>query len=429
MLSTVASVAQEIMKDGIRFELDSYMGDTTFIVIPLEGSQKYEGALTIPSTVTYNGGEYSVEGISAYAFQDCTELTSITISEGVYYIDEYAFSGCTNLETVNVTKDLTSVSEHAFDDTKWFDSQPDGVVYIGSAAYKYKGTMPDGTEIIIRDSTVSISDMAFQGYKNLISVEMPSTLISIGAFAFDKCEKLASVSVPDSVSSIGIDAFSGTAWYEAQPNGIIYLGSMLYECKGDLWADTLVVREGTKVINRQSVTSSYLKCLIISEGVYLIGVEAFYHCDKLDSVSLPASLQLLAPLAFSECSSLKSVTIPQNIEYIGYGAFIDCSALECVRSLSATPALCSDMAFYGVDLDKCVLIVPDGSVDAYRNAEGWNTFKNIRSDVSTNVKAIVNHIPEATYYDLSGHVIPAPQTGINIIRYSNGQTRKVLISE
>lgn len=429
MLSAVTSVAQEIMKDGIRFELDSYLGDTTFIVISLEGSQKYEGALTIPSTVTYKGREYSVEGISACAFEDCTNLTSITVSGGVYYINEYAFSGCTNLETVNVTKDMRFVSTHAFDNTKWFDSQPDGLVYIGSAAYKYKGSMPEGTGITIQDGTISISGEAFMNCANLISVSMPSTLTSIDYFAFKNCEKLASVSVPESVVNIGIDAFYGTAWYWAQPDGVLYLGSMLYGCKGFLWTDTLNVREGTKVINRQSVTISYLKCLIIPEGVYDIGVEAFYHCVNLDSVSLPASLQLLSPYAFSECAALKSVIIPQNVAQIGYGAFMDCSALECVRSLAATPAICSDMAFNGVNMDKCVLIVPDGSVDAYRNAEGWNKFKNIRSDVSTNVKAIVNHIPEATYYDLSGHVIPAPQTGINIIRYSNGQTRKVLISE
>lgn len=383
-LTTVCLDAQELLKDGVRYELYSYLGDTTFNVIPLGESQKYEGDIIIPPTVSYNGNDYSVSGISQYSFFECENLKSITISEGLYFISDYAFSGCTKLTSVNIPNSMRFVVSNAFDDTPWFDSKPDGLVYVGNCAYKYKGDMQRDTSIVIKDGTVSISDYAFKDCENLISVEFPSSLLSIGAYSFYRCTKMATVSVPESVSSIGVEAFDGTAWYNSLPNGVYYIGSMLYGCKGDLWLDTLFVKEGTKYINRQAIsTKGYLRCVIIPEGVKGIGVEAFYHCDYLDSISLPVSLEVINPYAFSECRRLKSVAIPQNVRMIGHGAFELCKNMKCITSLAVTPAICSDDAFDQINMDQCVLIVPAGSEEDYRNAPGWSSFKNIRPNVST----------------------------------------------
>lgn len=384
LMTTVCLDAQELLKDGVRYELYSYLGDTTFNVIPLGESQKYEGDIIIPSTVSYNGNDYSVSGISQYSFFDCENLKSITISEGVYYISDYAFSGCTQLISVIIPNSMRFVTSNAFDDTPWFDSKQDGLVYVGNCAYKYKGDMQRDTSIVIKDGTVSISDGCFKDCANLISVKLPSSLLSIGAYAFYRCTKMASVSVPESVSSIGVEAFDGTAWYNSLPNGVYYIGSMLYGCKGDLWLDTLFVKEGTKYINRQAIsTKGYMRCVLIPEGVKEIGVEAFYHCEYLDSISLPVSLEDIRPYAFSECRRLKSVTIPQNVKMIGQGAFELCKKMKCITSLAVTPAICSDDAFDQIDMDQCVLIVPAGSEDDYKNAPGWSSFKMIRSKVFT----------------------------------------------
>ena len=86
---------------------------------------------------------------------------------------EYAFSGCENLASVTVSDDLPYVGGRAFEKTKWLNSQPDGVVYIGKSAYGYKGDMPKNTELSLKSGITNISGYAFYEEKNLTSVKIP----------------------------------------------------------------------------------------------------------------------------------------------------------------------------------------------------------------------------------------------------------------
>ena len=76
--------------------------------------------------------------------------------------------------------------------------------------------------------------------------------------------------------------------------------------------------------------------------------------------------------------------------------------------------------------DKCILYVPKGSVQAYRNDNRWSAFSEIREFDVTAVEPVATQaVVPVEYYNLSGSKLPAPQQGINIIRYSDGTVRKV----
>ena len=200
----------------------------------------YSGSIVIPESVTYNGKTYSVTSISNAAFSGCTELTfvtipnsvtsigygnldlpnrgtfygctslsSITIPESVTSIGPSAFSGCSNLTSISIPESVTSIGANAFSGTPWYDNLPDGVVYIGKIAYKYKGTMPEGVQIVIaiKEGTTLIADYAFQGCTAVTSVTIPNSVTSIGSYAFCECTDLTSVSIGNGVTSIGGCAF------------------------------------------------------------------------------------------------------------------------------------------------------------------------------------------------------------------------------
>ena len=112
---------------------------------------RFFGAYTIPD---------SVASIGAYAFSDCTSLTSVTIPTSVTSIGRSAFDGCTSL-----------------------------------------------TSVTIPDSVTSIDGSAFEKCTSLTSVTIPDSVTSIGVGAFEDCTSLTSVTIPDSVTSIGWSAF------------------------------------------------------------------------------------------------------------------------------------------------------------------------------------------------------------------------------
>ena len=161
-------------------------------------------SITIPESVTCIGMD---------AFCGCNSLISITIPESVTYIGDQAFYGCssltsvtincptvgswfsgiTSIEEVTLGDCVTSIGGDAFLGTAWYNNQPNGLVYAGKVAYKYKGTMPEGTEIMIEEGTLGIADYAFSGCTNLTSISIPNSMMNIGDHAFYGCSTLTDV--------------------------------------------------------------------------------------------------------------------------------------------------------------------------------------------------------------------------------------------
>ena len=137
---------------------------------------------------------------------------SITIPNSVTSIGEEAFRGCTGLTSVTIPNSVTSIGYSAFHSTAWYDNQPDGLVYAGNVAYKYKGTMPDNTSVTIKEGTVGITPSAFDGCTGLTSITIPNSVTSIGTGAFFYCTGLTSMTVeatnPPYYSSTSADIVS-----------------------------------------------------------------------------------------------------------------------------------------------------------------------------------------------------------------------------
>ena len=89
-----------------------------------------------------------------------------------------------DIHTVVIEDGVTTIGNNAFNNTAWYDNQPDGLVYAGKVAYKYKGTMPEGTAIEILEGTLGIADNAFDGCTSLTSVTIPNSVTNIGNDAF-----------------------------------------------------------------------------------------------------------------------------------------------------------------------------------------------------------------------------------------------------
>ena len=156
----------------------------------------------------------SVTIIGVAAFENCTNLSSITIPDSVTIIGDYAFENCTNLSSITIPNTIASVGYYAFYNTAWYDKQTDGLLYIGKVLYKYKGKMPENTNIQIKEGTTSITDSAFENCTNLSSITIPEGVTSIGDAAFWNSTSLNSIIIPNSVTNMGWRAFY--SWASSQ---------------------------------------------------------------------------------------------------------------------------------------------------------------------------------------------------------------------
>ena len=227
---------------------------------------------------------------------------------------------------------------------------------------------------------------SFRECKSLRTITIPGRVRELGAFAFYGCQSLESITLPDGITFIGDNAF--------------LLCSNL---------DSIVIPQGMKKIERAT----------------------FDRCINLKSVILPESITELDMYAFIECYSLSTITIPANVRKIGHMAFEDCQSMTSFYCCVENPQEIE----LGVNVfnrinENCILYVPQGCAQAYRDDERWNAFSEIREFDVTQVEPVSDKSAGADavpveWFNLSGSKLPAPQQGINIIRYSDGTVRNV----
>ncbi|MDY4593108.1 MAG: leucine-rich repeat protein [Eubacteriales bacterium] len=276
----------------------------------------YGGILDAPGPTSVIISD-SVTSIGEHAFYGCSSLTSITIPDSVTSIGKYAFSGCSNLTSITFAENsqLTSIGYGVFDDTAWYNNQSDGLVYAGKVAYKYKGTMPSNTSIVIKEGTLGIGGRAFYDCNNLTSITIPDSVTRIGNYAFYNCSRLTGIIIPDSVMSIGTWALYGCSSLTSIT--IPFLGHNKDDTNSrfiDIFGDG---------------GPSSLMSVTITGGTS-IGNGVFWGCSSLTNINIPDSVTSIGYNAFNGCSSLTNLTIPNSITSIGQNAFEGCSSLTSI---------------------------------------------------------------------------------------------------
>ena len=311
LILPASALAHDFEVDGIYYNFNGNEATVTCrgsLYAPYDN--EYTGSVTIPTTVTYNGTTYPVTSIAEGAFTSCSNVTSVTIPNSVTAIGRSAFDGCYSLSSLNIPNSVTSIGVDAFYGTPWYESQPDGLVYAGLMAYKYKGTMPSGTSIIIREGTHGIADDAFEFCPNLTSITIPNSVTSIGSAAFHCCENLASIDIPNSVTSIGSYAF------------------------GSCYA---------------------LTSITIPNSVTAIGDYTFWGCTGLTTVTIPGSVTSIGDFAFFNCNSMTDL----------YCYIADPSAISMGEDVFPRKTTVSS---------GCTLHVPNGTADAFQADKHWHPY-------------------------------------------------------
>ena len=434
------------------------------------GNQTFDGcsgltSLTLPSGVT---------SIGDWAFRDCSGLTSIyAYLEKIPELGSNVFTGC-NAKNCILYVPTGTYDDYLVSEFGYFENIVDGINKDGLITRQITlkldeaGTLPDrigenqkylitnlkivgkinGTDLkFIRemagrdfngkktDGKLSILDLseakivaggdayvqysdnyytyndelgkyAFYGCSGLTSLTIPSGVTSISDLAFEGCSGLTSLTIPSSVTSIGWYAFSGCSGLTSLtiPSGVTSIGNQTFEgCSG-------------------------LTSLTIPSGVTSIGNYAFAGCSRLTSLTIPSGVTEIGYGAFRDCSGLTSLTIPSGVTSIGYYAFKGCSGLTSIYVYTKKlPELGSDV-FTGCDAKNCILYVPTGTYDDYLVSEFGYFEKIVEFDASGIDKVTTStNAKEVSRYSANGQRLSAPAKGLNIVKYSDGSVKKVVV--
>lgn len=189
----------------------------------------------------------------------------------------------------------------------------------------------------------------------LQTVILPNNEEEIGEYMFGLCNNLKNIEIPSRVQTIRSDAFRECSSLEALqlPYGITSLEDAVF-------ADC-----------------SSLKEINIPSSVTTIGYWAFENCRSLTSITIPDNVTSIGESAFGGCSNLKSLNLPANLNTIREKAFNGCTSLTRINAKMKDPVTIGEDTFTGLDYDKCELLVPEGSAEAYRQAAVWSNFNNI----------------------------------------------------
>lgn len=155
-------------------------------------------------TVTIGSG---ISGFEAYAFKGCTNLTSATLQNGITSVGVYMFDKCTSLNNVSLPQSITNIRAGAFRDCTNLTgiTIPDSVTQIEAGVFTRSGL----TSITIPDSVTSLANAVFHSCSSLTSVTISGSVTSLEMGLFRDCTSLLSITIPDSVTSIGNNAFAG----------------------------------------------------------------------------------------------------------------------------------------------------------------------------------------------------------------------------
>ena len=288
MFALTSVDAQKVTVDGLNYYL---YPDTHEAAV--DNGNTWSGVLVLPSTISYDGENYTVNGMGHRAFYGCKELTKVRIPKTIDHVVHHTMSGgngavspdymnpfvgCTTLESIEVdegnpsmksvggvlfSKDGTGLYSYPAGIKSESYRIPHGVTWVGEDAFAYNEHI---VSIELPESVGKLCGGVFQNCIRLEKVNLPENLKYLEAYMFRGCSCLKSVTIPLSVSHLGEQAFADCSSLKTidLPERVSTIGSLAFQ---KCMLDTLIVRGQ---LDAQSVNHFLFTGLNESAKVYTL---------------------------------------------------------------------------------------------------------------------------------------------------------------
>ena len=433
----------------------------------------------------------SMTSIGPYAFSGCSSLSYIIIPNGVTSIGYSAFINCSGLTIILIPNSVTSIGSGVFDGcTSLLYNEYKDAYYLGNNENPYliliKPKTRDITACELNERCKIIYENAFRRCSSLTAITIPERVTTIGIRAFYDCSNLTSITIPESVTSIGNYGFYGCSSLTSIniPEKVTSIGRNAFEDCSSLTAITIpesVTSIGGRAFYGCKLRNVLVKCTtppVLDDRENDDRSETFSQATCHHAILyVPAGCwdayafddgwlwfnNIRETAMAEEQVSMQQAYTLMDAETFAYSVYDPVN--DCIGTITSIGGLNEDNPYhswqvievgaeqylYNMGAKKFAVATTDGSLTltdnpasvemmngsngiiiggqskrqwAFVSNEHLSAEQNIITDARTSIT-----FPEAEgqVYDLGGRILAAPQQGVNIIRYADGTTRKVMI--
>ena len=388
-------MAYDIEVEGIYY--DFYGSDASVVGV---NSTYFSGTnstdVIIPERISNNDNIYPVTSINSEAFKNVSWMTSITIPNTITSMGEKAFYGCSNLTNVNIS-DIAAWCKIDFH-------------FLVNDYRNYSIDGDSGSDFYYGGNPLREAHHLYMNGEEIVNLVIPETVDSISFGAFYDCRGIRSVDTGSGVTYIAAEAFHIESYYEYGEyikgnleeltigENVKQMGSSYGYWYGK-WEQWLYA--GALPSHVERVTYKATSCedvgfysywgggqltsfdeIIIDEGVKVLPVVFSYNNNDLKIIYYNAKNCICnySPYPFANCSNLNQIVIGSNVESIGDYMFYNQGYqlnLDTIICYATVPPVITINCFSETIYDRAILYVPENSLQAYRNADGWDEFWRI----------------------------------------------------
>lgn len=271
--------------------------------------------------------------IGAYAFYNCTSLTSVTIPGNIISVGDYAFYNASSLSSV-IFKNTTCIARSTIITKLELNGSMVGTDAFTNTALIYAGLYDANGKLLctweesgIDVTTGNINPATYttlttspyyvltNNYPTTAKIILPNDVTKITAYAFYLCKNFTEIIIPESVTAINAQAFQGCSSLKSieLPNGITSLASM-----------------------------------------------TFYGCTSLEAIYIPSSVTTITASHFTvspffNCSSSLTIYCEVSEKPSTWGTYWNC----CKYDSSLSVPYVSATTYYGVTRDEYRSIITE----------------------------------------------------------------------
>ena len=308
-----------------------------------------------------------VVGIGHYTFIDNQNLKTITVSEGIEFLEGILAGSCSNLKQINLPSTLNmgdyeenvfsgcnGLVDHCMQLEKITVSQnnpylcvDDEILYTkNKSAVIASATKHNFGDLVLPSTVTYINGDAFSQNETLTSIQIPDSVTFIGYWAFDHCHNLRQINIPQSIKFIGQYAFHETSIEELfipkEVGNVGICGDRFTNFYKSEPIQKITVEEGNPYYKVVDGALIYDDCLLIYEGgnkqksytmpnyITKIAWYAFDRAENLEKITLSNKLEEISIGSFQDCINLKQIHIPEGIKRIDDYSFWGCKNLKKV---------------------------------------------------------------------------------------------------